>query len=130
MYFFIIFITLVILGITDSVYLIWKNRGGQPLVCPLNGNCHAVLASKWNRFLGVKNEIWGLLYYLGVLTLLGLVFYGFIEVIILFGVISFGILYSSFLTGIQVFVLKEYCFYCLVSAIINLLLFISIIIYI
>jgi len=132
MYFSIIFTILIILGITDSVYLIYKNRGGQPLVCPLNGNCHAVLASKWNRFLGVKNEIWGLLYYLGVLSLLGLFFYNIcgITILALLGLVSFGALYSAFLTYIQAFKLKEYCFYCLVSAIINLLLFLTIIIYI
>ena len=129
MYFFIIFTILIILGLADSIYLIYKNRGGQPLVCPMNGDCHAVLASKWNKFLGVKNEIWGLLYYLGVLSLLGLVFYNFIGINILFAVISFGILYSAFLTYVQAFKIKGYCFYCLVSAIINLLLFLTIFIY-
>ena len=121
-----IFIVLVVLGILDSIYLIYKNRPNKTLTCPLHSDCHAVLQSKWNKFLGVKNEIWGLLYYLGVLGLVGLVIYNFVDIKVLISVISFGFLYSGFLTYVQIFKIKEYCFYCLLSALINLLLFLTV----
>ena len=121
-----ILIVFVILGIIDSIYLIYKNRPNKTLTCPMNGKCHVVLQSKWNKFLGVKNEIWGLLYYFGLLALIVGVMYNFLAINILLGVISFGVLYSGFLTYIQIFKIKEYCFYCLVSAFINLLMFLVI----
>ncbi len=128
MYFNIIFVILVFLGIVDSIYLIYKNRPNKTLTCPLNSDCNAVLQSKWNKFLGVKNEIWGLLYYIGILSLFGLLVYGFLEKEILFGAISFGVLYSGFLTYVQIFKIKEYCLYCLFSAGINILLLLTILV--
>jgi len=123
---FSIILLLSFLGISDSLYLIYKNRPSKTLVCPINGNCHAVLESKWNKFLGVKNEIWGLLYYFGIIGLAILFITNFILLEILLSAVSFGFLYSAFLTYIQFAKLKAYCFYCLVSATINLLLFLAV----
>lgn len=123
-----LFVLLCCLGITDVIYLLYKNRPTQNLVCPLNGNCHAVLESRWNRFLGIKNEYWGLLYYLSLLIVLGLSLF-FVEIVldwklVLILMTGLGVLYSFFLILVQVVKIKEYCFYCLMSAGVSLLLFV------
>ncbi len=119
-----IFIILACLGILDSIYLLYKNRPNKTLTCPLNSDCHAVLSSKWNKFLGVKNEAWGLLYYIVLIGISVLSIHNKIEILLI--ATSLGFLYSLFLTYIQVVKIKEYCLYCLLSALINLLLFLSI----
>jgi len=125
MYLIIILVILLLLGASDAVYLIYKNRPGQALVCPLNTSCHAVLKSKWNKFLGVRNEIWGILYYLGIFCLILLYLYNFIGANILLITVSFGVFYSAVLTYVQIFKIKEYCPFCLFSAIINVLIFLT-----
>ncbi|HBU07356.1 MAG TPA: hypothetical protein DEB09_04715 [Candidatus Magasanikbacteria bacterium] len=120
------FVVICILGIMDTIYLINKNKEGKHLVCPINGNCNAVLQSEWNKFLGVKNEVWGLLYYLGVFSLAILFYYNFLPIEILLLITGLGVLYSAFLTGIQIFKIKEYCVFCLSSAGFSVLLFIMV----
>ncbi len=122
----IIFCVLVGLGMLDSVYLIYKNRPNQVLSCPLNTKCNAVLKSKWNKFLGVRNEIWGILYYLTLLFLMVMYLYNVIGSEIIVITVSFGVIYSAFLTYIQIYRLKEYCVFCLFSAMINILLYFTI----
>ena len=121
----IIFVILICIGIIDSSYLIYKFYKKHPLVCPMNTDCNAVLNSKWGKFLGVRNEIWGLFYYL---LLLAFVLIGnfyitnplFSSLVIAYT--YFGLLYSLYLTYIQIYKIKEYCLYCLLSALVNLLL--------
>jgi len=122
-----ILVVLAILGMIDSLYIYHKNKQVAPMTCPLNSDCNAVLKSKWNKFLGVKNEIWGFLYFLfifcvSIFYILNL--FSFINFdIIIFSVVTFGFLYSLFLIYVQIFKIKEYCLYCLYSAGINLLMF-------
>ena len=122
-----ILIVLAILGMIDSLYIYHKNKQVAPMTCPLNSDCNAVLKSKWNKFLGVKNEVWGFLYFLfifcfSIFYILNL--FSFINFdIIIFFVVTFGFLYSLFLIYVQIFKIKEYCLYCLYSAGINLLMF-------
>jgi len=122
-----ILVVLAILGMIDSLYIYHKNRQAVPMTCPLHSDCNAVLKSKWNKFLGVKNEVWGFLYFLFIFCLSVSAIFGlfaFINYNLLFLIaISFGFVYSLFLTGVQVFKIKEYCLYCLYSAGINLLMF-------
>ena len=44
-----------------------------------------------------------------------------------YGVITFGaLLFSIFLVYLQKYVIKEYCFYCLISALVSLLIFLNV----
>ena len=70
MVFLIILIVLVVLGLIDARYLYYKHKTKLPLSCPLNSDCNAVINSKWNELLGVKNEVWGMLYYATLLLLI------------------------------------------------------------
>ena len=131
--FIITLIVLGMLGIADAGYLIWKRRKSQPLVCPIGHDCNAVLNSKWNQILFVKNDILGLLFYVFVILAAIFLFLNMGEVskvfmvkIVLIIASGLAIIFSTFLVFIQTKVLKDYCFYCLVSDIINLLIFLNV----
>lgn len=125
------FLALSVGGIITSGYLLWKHyqKQKQPLVCPLNHDCGIVTESKWSHLFYVRNEVLGLLFYIGMLAAgLGVAFLNnYTEFLLLAIKIStaLGVLFSLFLVFIQVKVIKDYCFYCLISAVINVLLFIN-----
>lgn len=121
-------IVLAFLGIVNASYLLYAHRKPAALVCPLDHDCSVVTESRWSRVLGVRNEVLGILFYLGVLSL-------FIASIVLPGTrlittlilaaTAGGALYSAALIGIQAFVIKDYCFYCIISALLSVLLLID-----
>ena len=120
-------IVLSLLGIVNTVYLIWKSRMKEPLVCPIGQDCNKVLDSKWNKIFFIKNDILGLLFYIGIITGAVLLLFNFDEIIktILIFASGIAVLFSIFLVFIQAKIIKNYCFYCLISAFINVLIFLN-----
>ena len=121
-------IVLGILGVVDTSYLIWKSRKKQPLVCPIGEKCNAVLNSKWNKIFFIRNDVLGLLFYISVIIGAFLLFFntnGIVKTLLTFGS-GFGFLFSVFLVFVQTRILKNYCFYCLISAFLNLLIFLNV----
>src|SRR3989338_10337712 len=119
-------IVLAILGIFDSGYLIKKRVKKQPLSCPINGGCEKVVESKWNAIFFIKNDFLGLFYYILILFLVLYLFFVSEKLLFITKIISgASLLFSLFLVFIQAKIIKEYCFYCLISALINLLIFIN-----
>lgn len=122
------FIVLSIVGAIDSAYLLWKHQQHQPLICPLDHDCSAVTESKWSRILLVRNEVLGTAFYV---TLLLMVLATLLkpEVQLLPKLIPWitgtGLVFSLFLVYIQIYKIKDYCFYCLASAFITVLLFLN-----
>ncbi|MEK7554476.1 MAG: vitamin K epoxide reductase family protein [Patescibacteria group bacterium] len=123
------FIVLSALGIANAAYLAFKHREGKPLVCPLDHDCNAVVESRWNKILGIRNEYLGVLFYAGLfIAALVTIFVPETSSTINRSFIyatGTGALYSAFLTLIQMIAIKDYCFYCLLSALTALLLFIN-----
>lgn len=126
------FITLTIVGIADAGYLVWKHYSHKagPLVCPLDHDCSKVTESKWSSIFWVRNEVLGLLFYVFMLVA-GLVVF-FMPVFSLFSFplsllikvsAGAGLLFSLFLLWVQIYKIKDYCFYCMLSILITLLLF-------
>jgi len=120
-------IVLGLLGIADTINLIWKSRIKTPLVCPIGQDCNKVLESKWNKIFFIRNDILGLLFYIGIIVGAILLLFEFNEIIktILIFASGIGVLFSIFLVFIQAKVIKNYCFYCLISAFINVLIFLN-----
>ena len=121
------FIVLAMGGIADAGYLSCKHRQKKPLACPLDHDCSPVTESKWARTFGVRNETLGLLYYAIMLAgMLGtLILPAFAPLLLKLMLLasSGALLFSAFLVGIQFAVIKDYCFYCMISAGINLMMF-------
>lgn len=121
-------IVLALLGIIDSGYLIWKRKKQQPLACPIGGHdCNVVVESKWSSTFGVKNDILGLTFYICLIIgafILGYTSFSLVKWLIFLA--SLGALgFSTYLVYVQSRILKKYCFYCLLSALINLLVFLN-----
>ncbi|MBI2582346.1 vitamin K epoxide reductase family protein [Candidatus Woesearchaeota archaeon] len=124
------FITLALAGIVDAGYLVWKHYShkSEPLVCPLDHDCSKVTESKWSTIFLVRNEVLGLLFYVAMLVSGLAVFFmpefSWLKLLIKFAV-GGGLLFSLFLIWVQIYKIKDYCFYCMISALITLLLFVN-----
>lgn len=130
MSFNITFIVLSFAGLINAGYLVWKHYfEKKPLVCPIGHDCNAIVESKWGHIFGVRNEVLGVIYYAamltaGILTVFAPNLITNLPLFILIGT-GAGLLFSIFLTLLQRYVIKDYCFYCLISALVALLLFIN-----
>lgn len=124
-----VFLVLSLLGITDAGFLFYKRFEAKPLVCPINHDCNAVTQSRYSHTFGVPNDLMGLLYYITVFIC------GLILVVapgelvnlprFLWFITGGGFLFSAYLTYLQARVLRDYCFYCLISAGLCTLLFVT-----
>lgn len=128
-HFIVTFLVLAVIGVLISGYLMMKHRQAKPLVCPLDHDCSTVTESRWSRLLYLRNETLGLLFYLSLIIGIGIsVVYSLLAVkvyFLLFCACVLVFLVSSFLVYVQAKIIKDYCFYCLISAVINLLLFLN-----
>src|SRR3989338_8386633 len=100
----------------------------KPLVCPVQFDCETVVHSDYSRFLGIPLEIMGMAYYaLVALGYLFLIFVpdsmppAFISFLILISSLAF--LFSLYLIGVQIFILRKGCYWCIASAFICLCIF-------
>lgn len=113
-------------GIAVSAYLTWVHYEEDALVCGL-GDCTLVQNSEYATLMGVPIAILGLLMYLAILGLAALrllrpVFADRATAAI-FGVSLAGLLYSLYLTYVEIWVIEAICQWCVVSAIITALIF-------
>lgn len=98
-----------------------KKQAQEHLVCPIGFDCDAVVRSKYSRVLGVPVELGGMFYY--ALIMVSYAFFYFAPTLLspvlsLAVLITSGgaVLFSLYLTGVQLFALKEWCSWCLASA--------------
>ncbi len=116
----IFILILAILGIAITLYISISHLLKKQVICPINSkSCNIVLDSKYSRTLGVKNEIIGLLYYIAIIIALFML--NGTNTILAVKLISIlAAAYSIILIMIQIRVLKNYCSWCITTAIINL----------
>ncbi len=121
-------VILVIVGAIDSAYLAFLKFTGTLAACSDIGNCEAVNSSKYAEIGGIPLALLGLLSYLAILAFLVLEtrFPSWKESLHLgvFGFTLAGTIYSAYLTYIEIAVLHAICPYCVVSAVVMLLLFV------
>jgi len=123
------FMALSLGGIIDTSYLLYQHYKKKPLVCPMDHDCSVVTESKWSKVFFVRNEILGLSFYLLILISLiaSVILPNFSSKIYLFLFIFsiIGVAFSIFLVYLQVYKIRDYCFYCLISAFLTLLIFVN-----
>lgn len=121
----IVLISLV--GLFVALYLLLYQMGFYGALLCGAGSCEAVQASKYARFLGQPVPVWGTLWYSVVLVL---AFLGLgpaaggrrVEVLIALAATG-GLLFSIYLTSIELFVLHAVCMWCVVSAVLTVAIF-------
>lgn len=114
---------LVLIGIADSAYLAESAITDTPLVCDIEGldDCNVVAQSPYSKLFGIPLGTYGVIFYgIALIVLLGislaprrLWFTGFVVLS------SFGAFASLVFLGIQFFLIKATCLYCLLSALIT-----------
>ncbi len=126
---FVISIFLGFAGFLLALYITHKKRRkSEHFVCPLRGSCTEVIHSDFSKFFGVGVEYLGLLYYAIIALGYGIRAVwpgidGMLVVPLLF-LSTFALLFSFYLTFIQIFTLRKLCTWCLISAFLTLMIFI------
>ena len=120
-----ILIILALLGMGNAAYLIKKRREKQEPVC-IKGKCNGVLDSKYNKTFGIYNDILGLVYYVFALLVYVSVFIPFFYEHTLAAIVSYVYYFAlivAFIMSVRfifimAFILKRWCQFCVLSAII------------
>jgi uncharacterized membrane protein len=112
---------LALAGIFISLYLtLYKLNVIGELSCSI-GSCETVNTSRWSMFLGLPVAAWGLLFYLDVfvIALLGTTArfeYEPAISIVLVAQAAIGVLFSAWLTYLELGVIHAICIWCVTSA--------------
>ena len=101
-----------IIGFTLATYIHFHKRTQTPLVCPIGHECDAVIHSDYSKFIGFPVEVLGMIYY-AIIVAGYLMYPGQMTLQILSGA-ALG--FSVYLVSIQLFVLRQWCTWCLFSA--------------
>jgi len=116
-------------GVFVALYLTLYKLGYIGTLACAVGSCETVQTSKWATFLGFPVGAWGVAYYVGVLALALIGLTGryadsrrLSEILV--GVTAFGLVFSLWLTYLELFVIHAICQWCVVSAILATILFV------
>ena len=119
-------LVLSVIGLFDATLLTVEHFTHRGLPCSFTNGCERVLTSKYSEVLGVPTAAFGVVFYLIVL-------FAMIMAItnkqnpsrrLMLGWGSIGLLSSIILTGLQAFVIRAWCQYCLLSALTSTLIFV------
>jgi uncharacterized membrane protein len=104
------------IGMVDTFYLSLKRDAG-PIPCHVTRGCNDVLTSEFSELAGIPISWFGLLFYLFVFSAAVFEVSGSAKTLQwIFWPALAAFVISLVLTGIQAFVLRAFCEYCLVSA--------------
>ncbi len=121
---------LALAGLFVALYLtLYKLGYIGTLVCAV-GSCETVQTSKWATFLGLPVGAWGVAYYAAIFAL---AVAGLMPALaerrwvsqVLVAVTGFGVLFSLWLTYLELFVIHAICQWCVMSALIAVALFVT-----
>lgn len=115
---------LCVFGLGVALYLTFVETTGAEAVCGPVGDCNEVQASPLAKLFGVLPV--GLLGALGYVGILGAwAFHRFgrgtlarLAPLALFGMALFGVIFSMYLTYLELYIIKAVCVWCLTSAVI------------
>jgi uncharacterized membrane protein len=116
-------------GVFVALYLtLYKLGYIGTLVCAV-GSCETVQTSKWATLLGLPVGAWGVGYYIAVfvIAIAGLsaaLSENRAVSLVLVGLTGFGVVFSLWLTYLELFVIHAICQWCVISALLATALFI------
>lgn len=120
--FFTTGLVLGIIGLLDSIYLLFVKLANNPDLCIKGfGDCWAVNNSKYSEINGIPVSVFGILGYATIIAVLLAYKYipslNSLALYAMFGITLLGFLFGIYLIYIQFAVLDTYCPFCLVSEI-------------
>lgn len=111
--------TLAAIGLSETSYLVRKRQHNEHAECPIGGGCTIVLESKYNRTLGVHNDVLGIVFYAAMMVVTALHVLDIMPVVpwaIATNALLVGaVLMSMYFVTLQKFVIRAWCFWCLLS---------------
>ena len=105
----------------DALYLSLKRNAG-PIPCHITHGCTDVLTSKYSAVAGIPLSAIGLVFYITVFSVAVIRLFEDSQIPytrltpVIFYLAGTALIISAFLVGIQAFILKAFCEYCLLSA--------------
>lgn len=120
-----------LLGFAVSSFLLYEYNLSGPMLCPTGAGCDLVRASPYSSFLGISIPILGVIFYLTM---------AFLSVVhshelptkivkklqLIFAVAGVG--FGVYLTYLEAFIIKAFCFWCVISFIISLVILCAVLI--
>ena len=117
---YIVAALLALLGIADALYLTIEHVTGQSVRCTIISGCSAVLSSPYAVVAGIPLAAVGGAAYFTVFSLAILAIFGYgIAGKLLLPLVGAMFLVTLWLVYLQAFVIREFCQYCLLSALIT-----------
>ncbi len=116
-------------GFGVTLYIYYTKKHNKQLVCPIGSNCNVVINSQYSKFLGVSIEYWGMLYYAVIFTAYIILIFAahLLSGLFLTGLIMFtaaAFFFSLYLLFAQAFLLRQWCIWCILSAMLSIVIFI------
>jgi uncharacterized membrane protein len=111
------------LGFFAAIEIRFAKAQKTVLACPRTSRCDMVVHSVYGETLGISNDILGIFFYGTILLLLLLLPVGHMVLVVLTGI---GLFFSLYLMLVQIFVLRAWCAWCVLSALATIGLFLTI----
>lgn len=112
---------LAVVGLLDAIYLTWIKVVSKG-VCIIGGGCEIVNTSQYSTIAGIPIAVLGAGAYLVMLAILILEprnsFLDLNSPILVLGISLAGVLYSAYLTYLELYVIHAVCQFCVLSAVI------------
>ena len=117
-----------LLGLADALYLTIEHVTGQSVKCTITSGCSEVLSSPYAVGAGVPLAAVGAAAYFSVFSLAILAVFGYrIAATLLAPLVIAMFFVSVWLIYLQAFVIREFCQYCLLSAVVTTVLLVVVI---
>ena len=117
-----------ILGGLDATYLLIYKLTSAQAMCLGSGDCSTVNSSRYSEIHGIPVSLLGLLAYLAIIIIHALEtrcrFLKQNGNLLVFGLSLAGVLFSAYLTYVELYVIHAVCPFCVVSAILITIVFI------
>lgn len=117
-----------IIGLLDTLYLVYHKISGTDVACPFFPKewCRTVQYSPYSKTFGVPNAYAGVLMYAAILVLTKLFVVGITPFWPIQAVVTIGFLFSLYFTYVQAFILKAFCTWCVISALNFIIMFVAV----
>jgi uncharacterized membrane protein len=114
---------LALVGLADAVYLTVGHLKGETLRCTVTSGCSEVLGSQYATLGGYPLAAYGAAAYFAAFSLATLSAFGYASARrLLAAVAAMMFLFTLWLLYLQAFVIRAYCQYCLLSALVTTLI--------
>ena len=114
-------IALSLIGLADAIYLTYIKLAADG-ICVAGEGCEIVNTSVYSQIYGIPVAVLGGLAYVAMLVVLLLEprneFFEFNGPLIVLGLSIFGVLYSAYLTYLELYVIRAICEFCVLSAVV------------